>query len=241
MQEAGTSRCRARVAPPQGGVADGRRWAWVPLVVGAIVVACTIPGLEAPTVRGDPPSGTSSVIQTVGPGPTPTEAQGDQVRNIGATGPIPTAPPVANTPLPAEAPSPPPPPPPPPAPTPAPGALEAATAIAATAQARATNVAATATALPSQVVVIRGYAFEPATLSIPAGTTVQFRNLDPAAHQIVSGEMDSGRLQANQAWAATFREAATSHTFSSPLYPTMRMTITVTDPLQRPTVVRPSS
>ncbi len=128
-----------------------------------------------------------------------------------------------------------------PHPTVAPAAQEAATIVAATAQARATNVSATATALPSQVVVIRGYQFEPATLSVPAGTVVQFRNLDTVAHQFGTGEMDSGRINANSAWACTFAEPNVTHSFVSRQYPNMKMVITTTDPQQRPTVVRPSS
>lgn len=209
--------------------------------VGSLIVACALPGSDPIPARGAPPAGSSSVILTVGPAPTATETQAEQTRKIGNTGPIPAASGVETKPLPAEAPPPPPPPPPPPAPTMAPGAQDAATAVAATAIAKATAVSATATALPAQLVKIVGYAFDPATLSIPTGTTVQFRNLDPTVHHIVSGEMDSGRLATNVAWASTFSAPGTTHSFVCRIHPTMKMVITVTDPQQRPTVVRPSS
>jgi plastocyanin len=206
-----------------------------------VLTACALPGLDPLPARGDPPSGSSTVILTVGPGPTPTEAQGPQTKDVGQQGPIQAAAAVAVTPLAAEAPPPPPPPPPPPAPTVAPAALEAATANAATAIARATNVAATATALPAQLVVIRGMAFEPPTLAVSPGTAVTFRNLDSTTHQIVTGEMDSGRLQPGESWTTKFQDAASSHTFVCRLHPTMKMAITISDPLNRTPVVRMSS
>ena len=58
------------------------------------------------------------------------------------------------------------------------------------------------------VVPLANYAFNPATLEIPAGTTVIFRNTDPDAHTVTSdsGAWAEGQLQQGQEFKFTFND-----------------------------------
>ena len=53
-------------------------------------------------------------------------------------------------------------------------------------------------------VAIEGFAFAPATLQVPAGTTVTWTNEDPAPHTVTAedGSFDSGTLEPGQSFSA---------------------------------------
>jgi plastocyanin len=84
-------------------------------------------------------------------------------------------------------------------------------------------------------VQLSGYAFQPATLTVKAGTTVSFVNGDAAEHNIVEGQGGTATagssLRADVAPAATgtitFATAGTIQ-LTCTIHPTMSMTVTVT-------------
>jgi plastocyanin len=65
----------------------------------------------------------------------------------------------------------------------------------------------------SMAVTIKDYAFTPATLTVPAGTTVTWTNNDPVPHTATAsdGSFDSGNLNPGQSFSFTF---ATPGSFS---------------------------
>lgn len=114
----------------------------------------------------------------------------------------------------------------PPAPTLIPQAALAATANAATAVARQSRVAATATAVPTQQIAVQSFTFTPQTITVPPGTTVVWRNLDAATHQVAGSDFDSGRIPSGQYWAMQFLRPGTFDYVCS-IHPTMRGQIVV--------------
>ena len=125
----------------------------------------------------------------------------------------------------------------PPVPTPTlqPQARQAATANAGTATAAARSAIASATAQPAQTILIQNFAFLPATLTVTAGTTVIWRNMDAATHQIAGGDFDSGFIFEGQYWSTRI-ERAGHYSYYCNFHPTMRGTIVVTPSSQAPQV-----
>jgi plastocyanin len=106
--------------------------------------------------------------------------------------------------------------------------------------ARSTTVPATAastTPLPSTSDVgIQNFAFVPASVTVPAGTTVTWTNQDSAPHQIISDATSlfstgaifmSGQLTQGQKFSFTFNTAGT-YAYHCGIHPFMKGTITVT-------------
>ncbi len=91
-----------------------------------------------------------------------------------------------------------------------------------------------ASAAAAQTVELRNFAFSPATLTVPAGTTVTFRNDDAAKHDVVNGK--DGRKAADARFdvqidpgsvgTVTFDTAGTFDVTCT-IHPTMNMTVTV--------------
>lgn len=107
-------------------------------------------------------------------------------------------------------------------------------AVACTGGAKATPTAAPATPAPTSVsgetkIVIANFAFDPATVTVPVGTTVQWTNNDGATHTITSdaGDWDSGRLSNGQSFSHTFTEAG-SFGYHCSIHRSMKGTIVVT-------------
>ena len=75
---------------------------------------------------------------------------------------------------------------------------------------------------------ITGFAFQPPTITIPAGSTIRWTNLDPASHTSTSdtGVWDSGTLTHNQQFSFTFTTPGT-YTYYCTIHPFMTGTITV--------------
>lgn len=69
----------------------------------------------------------------------------------------------------------------------------------------------TPTTLPTNEVVIEGFAFKPATLSIPVGTTVTWHNNDSVTHTVTAQDnsFDSGSLSPGGTFAHTFEHKGT--------------------------------
>jgi plastocyanin len=78
------------------------------------------------------------------------------------------------------------------------------------------------------VIVLKNFHFAPMALSIPAGTTVVWKNLDGEPHTVVSdsGLFRSGGLDQNDSFTFTFEKAGT-YRFICSIHPTMIGTITV--------------
>ncbi len=66
-------------------------------------------------------------------------------------------------------------------------------------------------AKPTTEVVIEGFAFTPATITIPAGTTVTWTNKDSAAHTVSSRDdvFDSGNMRGGATFSYTFDRKGT--------------------------------
>ena len=72
-------------------------------------------------------------------------------------------------------------------------------------------------------VVIEGFAFGPATITVPTGATVTWTNQDAAAHTVTSETdiFDSGNLARNDSFSYTFTERGTFKYYCT-LHPRMR-------------------
>ena len=77
-------------------------------------------------------------------------------------------------------------------------------------------------------VVIKGFAFEPANLTINAGDSVEFINEDGAPHTATAdnGSFDTGNLGRGQKATLTFSTAGTYSYFCA-VHPSMKGSITV--------------
>jgi plastocyanin len=80
-------------------------------------------------------------------------------------------------------------------------------------------------------VTIEGFAFAPAMLEIPAGTTIVFTNRDSAPHTVTDSAkpslFDSGNLAMGDSFEFTFDTPGTYEYFCR-IHPTMVATIVVT-------------
>ena len=76
---------------------------------------------------------------------------------------------------------------------------------------------------------IRDFAFAPASLSVPLGSTVTWRNTGEAPHTVTAedGSFDSDMIAAGSSWARTFETAGTFSYFCA-FHPDMAGTVTVT-------------
>lgn len=64
----------------------------------------------------------------------------------------------------------------------------------------------------SNTVSIKGFAFNPSTLTVPVGTTVTWTNEDSTTHTVTSdsgSEFDSGQIPSGQTYSHTFNTAGT--------------------------------
>jgi len=88
---------------------------------------------------------------------------------------------------------------------------------------------ATPATTPSPVLVqIKGFAYNPATITVPKGTTVTWAQMDSGVQHTVTGEgFDSGILNAGDTFRWTFKKAGTfSYTCSN--HPNMLGIVVVT-------------
>lgn len=89
------------------------------------------------------------------------------------------------------------------------------------------SAAQSSNAPESRSVVLYQYRYNPSTLTVPAGTSVTFKNRDPERHNISIAALNVDQnLDANQEWSYTFDttgEFAVSNRFSD----RMQLTIVV--------------
>ncbi len=85
-----------------------------------------------------------------------------------------------------------------------------------------------AAAQTTHAVTIKGFAFEPANLSIKAGDSVIFTNEDSAPHTATAdnGSFDTGRLDRGQASTVSFSGSG-SFSYFCAFHPNMKGSITV--------------
>jgi plastocyanin len=80
---------------------------------------------------------------------------------------------------------------------------------------------------PNQI-AIQNFAFNPSTLTVKAGTTVTWTNLDSTNHPVASdtGVFNSGTLNNGQSYSYTFNQTG-SYPYHCTVHPSMTGTITV--------------
>ncbi|MDX3189588.1 cupredoxin family copper-binding protein [Streptomyces sp. MN03-5084-2B] len=95
-------------------------------------------------------------------------------------------------------------------------------------------------AAATQTVMMQGYAFSPAALTVRVGDTVTWMQHDEAPHDVVTTSAPvafrSPQLSAGQSWSYTFRQPGTYQYYCS-VHPDMRASVTV---LPAPTTAPPS-
>lgn len=82
------------------------------------------------------------------------------------------------------------------------------------------------------VIEIANNAFSPSSLSVPAGSTVTWKNEDSYAHTVTmsgKGGFDSGNLDGGKTFSKTFTNAGT-YSYACSIHPSMTGTVTVTAP-----------
>jgi len=92
-----------------------------------------------------------------------------------------------------------------------------------------TPMAGTPASASSNSVEIKSFAFNPATITVPAGTTVTWTNQDAAPHTAtaVDKSFDTGRLDQGQSGTFTFDKPGT-YTYTCTFHPSMKGTVIVT-------------
>jgi plastocyanin len=86
--------------------------------------------------------------------------------------------------------------------------------------------------LPTFHVEISNNAFSPASLTVPVGATVVWKNDDPYAHTVTmqgTNGFDSGNLGGGQTFSRTFTTAGT-YPYECSIHPSMTATIVVANP-----------
>lgn len=85
------------------------------------------------------------------------------------------------------------------------------------------------TATGAFAIEIKNFSFNPKDLTVPAGTTVTWTNLDQVAHTATAdkGEFNSGNLNPGESFSFKFETAGT-YVYNCSYHPTMQGTITVT-------------
>lgn len=97
-----------------------------------------------------------------------------------------------------------------------------------TACALLTSAAAVAQAPSPPAVVIKNFMFSPTMLTVPAGSTVTWSNLDQEPHTVVSdsGVFRSGALDTSESFSFKFEKPGTYH-FTCSIHPQMVGTVIV--------------
>lgn len=104
-----------------------------------------------------------------------------------------------------------------------------AAAFAAVVRPAPAPVAASAAQMAGSSVIIANFAFQPAWISVPAGTTVTWVNGDGVAHTVTSdsGAFDSGAIAPGASFGVTFSTPGT-YTYHCAFHPMMTGTVVVT-------------
>jgi plastocyanin len=104
-----------------------------------------------------------------------------------------------------------------------------AAAFAAVERPSTAPVAASGAQMSGSSVTIANFAFQPAWISVPAGTTVSWFNGDGVSHTVTSdsGAFDSGAIAPGGSFGVTFSTPGT-YTYHCAFHPMMTGTVVVT-------------
>jgi plastocyanin len=91
-----------------------------------------------------------------------------------------------------------------------------------------TTAGTPATTSSAAQVVIKGFAFDPASITIKAGESVTWTNQDSPTHTITAdnGEFDSGNIASGATYSFTFAKAGT-YPYHCTIHPSMKGTVVV--------------
>jgi plastocyanin len=84
-------------------------------------------------------------------------------------------------------------------------------------------------AAKAQIILIDKFTFQPNVVTVPAGGTVEWRNVDIVPHTATSLDgktFNSGQIQTGASWRVTLRKTGTFEYFC-PLHPNMKGSLTV--------------
>lgn len=100
----------------------------------------------------------------------------------------------------------------------------------------------TTTSAADMAITIQGFAFSPATITVPVGTKVTWTNQDPATHTVTSdtGAFDSKNLTTGSTFSFTFSQAG-SFAYHCNIHTRMTATILVTAAAAPPAANAPST
>jgi plastocyanin len=84
------------------------------------------------------------------------------------------------------------------------------------------------TKMGANEVAIQNMAYNPSTLTVKAGTTIKWTNLDPATHDVTSdtGVFQSGNMTNGQTYSYTFNQTGT-YPYHCIIHPSMKASIVV--------------
>jgi plastocyanin len=89
--------------------------------------------------------------------------------------------------------------------------------------------AAVAQKQATRTVVIQGFSFKPAHITVKRGTRVTWINKDMTKHTATAsnGAFDSGILRPGQSYSHTFKTAGRTNNYHCEIHPSMRGSVTV--------------
>lgn len=104
-----------------------------------------------------------------------------------------------------------------------------ASSVAPSSAPSAAGGAAGAPAAGAPAVTIKGFAFNPAAITVPAGTTITWTNEDSARHTVTldNGAVTSDALSTGATYSQTFTSAGT-FAYHCSIHPSMKGSVTVT-------------
>ncbi len=73
---------------------------------------------------------------------------------------------------------------------------------------------------------IKGFVFDPSTITVPSGTTVTWTNRDSAPHTITGDNFDSGSISQGSTFSQTFKDVGTFD-YVCTLHPSMKGKVVV--------------
>ena len=109
-----------------------------------------------------------------------------------------------------------------------PSAVASQAAPSAAAPSGSASAGASTEAGGANAVTIQNFAFGPATVSVPVGTTVTWTNADSATHTVTAddGSFDSSSLASGATFSQTFATAGT-FAYHCKIHPNMKATVEV--------------
>ncbi len=104
------------------------------------------------------------------------------------------------------------------------------------------GASATTISAADMAITIQGFAFSPATITVPVGTKVTWTNKDPATHTVTSdsGAFDSKNITTGGTFSFAFSQVG-SFAYHCNIHPQMTATIVVTAAAAPPAVVAPTT